>query len=205
MKRIISFLMLIVMCCVFLMGSAESKQSNKILIAPEAPLGKTISIPVGEAEFIRLSDGSLITIADLTTFSNQNEATAFIQGIRAANNQPVQYNPTIDFNSRATHGNALVASITYNYMNTVGLWVEYTTSGDSSSGHITYHSAYTSFTGFTLGIAWHQVSAHSEVTSSGKDIYATARGELAYYLLVDGLIELGRESVDLSGYCYVIH
>ena len=108
MKRIISFLMLIVMCCVFLMGSAESKQSNKILIAPEAPLGKTISIPVGEAEFIRLSDGSLITIADLPTFSNQNEATAFIQGIRAANNQPVQYNPTIDFNSRATHGNALV-------------------------------------------------------------------------------------------------
>ena len=83
--------------------------------------------------------------------------------------------------------------------------MEYTTSGDSSSGHITYHSAYTSFTGFTLGIAWHQVSAHSEVTSSGKDIYATARGELAYYLLVDGLIELGRESVDLSGYCYVIH
>ena len=38
-----------------------------------------------------------------------------------------------------------------------------------------------------------------------KDIYAMASGELEYYFLIDGLIQLGRKAVSLDGYCFVIH
>lgn len=141
----------------------------------------------------------------MPTFSSQREADAFISRLRQSLTNPAQHNPTIEYGARATHGNAKVASIIINGINTLALWVEYSTSGDGNTGIITYHNAYTTFTGFTLGIAWKQISCRSEVTSSGKDIYAAANGEFAYYLLIDGLIELGREAVSLSGYCYAVH
>ena len=61
------------------------------------------------------------------------------------------------------------------------------------------------FANFTLGIAWKQISCGLEVASSEKDINASATEEFAHSLFVDGLIELSREAVSLSGYCYAVH
>ena len=48
------------------------------------------------------------------------------------------------------------------------------------------------------------LSASCRITSSGKDIYVEATGELITSLLVNGIIELYRQDVTLSGYCYAI-
>lgn len=58
--------------------------------------------------------------------------------------------------------------------------------------------------GFTAGLSWHETSTHSEITNSKKDIYATATGELVTYLLIDGLIEIRRQYIRMSGYCWAI-
>ncbi len=202
----------LVMCVVLFMAlmvnavSAESidNDSGKILVLPKCPVGGSISVEIGDAEFIQTNEGKVIRITDLLSFSDRNEATQYVQGLKKAIQNPCDHNATIDFSARATHGDALVRSITYNYLNTLALRVEYTTSGDANTGKITYHRAYTTFSGFTLGIAWNEITCNSQVTASGKDIYASANGELAYYLLIEGLIELGRESVNLSGYCYAV-
>lgn len=207
MKRFVTLLLIAVFCFnifSFVLAENERIDSEKILVLPNCSSGNKIKIPVGNAEYIDIGDGSLIKISNLLTFSNQNEADAYVHGLKTALQAPIQCNPTIDLGMRTTHGNVQVSYITYNYLNTISLWVEYTTSGNYNTGSITYHNAYTTFTGFTLGIAWHQVTAHSEVTSSGKDIYASATGEISYYILIDGLIELGRESVNLYGYCYAV-
>lgn len=186
-------------------ANSEKEDKGTILMVPQCPIGTSVKVPVGDAEYLDIGNGKLIKIANLPRFSSQKDADAFILGLRHAISNPTYFFPTIDFSSKSTHGNVRVASITYNGVRTITLWVEYSTSGDSNTGTITYHNAYTTYTGFSLGIAWNQISSHSEVTSSGKDIYATATGELSYYLLIDGLIELGRESVRLSGYCYAVH
>lgn len=204
MKRIISLLFVTVICFTMVLttsGFADNGtdiSSDRILRLPNCPIGTTMRIPVGNAEYIETAEGQLLKISDLPHFYSQKEAASYIQNIKIASAYPVRH-PIRLANTLASNYNYRVASVTYNYLNTVALWVDYTTSGASHTGVVTYHNAYTTFTGFTLGIAWHEISCHSEVTSSGKDILASAHGELAYYLLVDGFIELGREAVNLSG------
>ena len=208
MKKGFVLLVLVVVflnMCTVSFASSELNNSSIIVTAPKCLLGETVRIPVGDAEYLDVGNGKLIKISELPSISSQREADTFISNLRQALANPTQHNPTIDYTARSTHGNVKVASIIINGLKTLALWVEFTTSGDSNTGIVTYHNAYTTFTGFTLGIAWKQISCRSEVTSSGKDIYASASGEFAYYLLVDGLIELGREAVSLSGYCYAVY
>lgn len=177
---------------------------NNIVEVPFCAAGTTQIIDIGNAEYIRTSDGQMLKVDDLLCFATQAEADEYINGLKDKLRTPVDHAATISFNARATYGDALVSSITYNYLNTLALRVEYTTSGDANTGVVTYHKAYTTFTGFTLGIAWNEITCNSQITSSGKDIYATAHGELAYYILIENLLELGREAVSLSGYCTAV-
>lgn len=205
MKKTMFILALVVLglfCCVSF--AEEDSASGNIAEIPFCPVGTTQTIDIGNAEYIRTSDGQMMKVDDLLCFSTQAEADEYINGLKDKLRTPVDHAATINFNSRATYGDALVSSITYNYLNTLALRLEYTTSGNANTGVVTYHKAYTTFTGFTLGIAWNEITCNSQITSSGKDIYATANGELAYYILVENLLELGREAVNLSGYCAVI-
>lgn len=45
---------------------------------------------------------------------------------------------------------------------------------------------------------------YSKILSGGKDIYATAVGEVVYNLYVNGYIEIGRQSVNLSGTFFAV-
>lgn len=211
MKRLLALLLAFTMTfsisfsATALAAETSNVPSDKIIRLTDCPAGQTITIPVGDAEYIDDGNGKLIKISDLPTFSNQQEANSFISGLRNALSNPIQHDPMSEYATMSTNGNHKVASITYNYTTTIALWVEYTTSGNSNTGKVTYHNAYTTLSGYTLGVSWHEITCHSEVTSSGKDIYASATGNLVYYLLIEDLLEVGREVVNLSGYCAVIH
>lgn len=208
MKKILVFLLSITMICSFsdtvLAQETSAIPDDKIIELPYCPVGETIKIPVGDAEYIDDGTGNLVKISDLLDFTNQQEADDYIDNMKAQLLNPTQYNPMINFNTRATHGDALVASQTIAPAGSIQLRVIYTTSGNSNTGSITQHQAYTTFTGFTLGFGWNEIMCYSQITSSGKDIYAVTAGELTYNLFVDGFIELGRQSIRLDGYCYAV-
>lgn len=207
MKKILSLIMASIMLLSLSVFSAAEEYipEEKILELPYCPVGETRKIPVGSAEYIKDSSGNLIKISDLMFFATQDDADNYISELRQQLSTPTQYNPSINFNSRATHGDALVASQGINFVSSVNLRVAYTTSGNSNTGTITSHEAYTTFTGFTLGFDWEEEMCYSEITSSGKDIYAAAAGELTWYILVEGLIEFAREEIHLEGYCAAVH
>ena len=118
MKKFVAFLLIVILCANIVnsvYANTERISPEKILVIPCIPLGKTISIPVGNAEYIDVGKGSLIKISDLLTFSDQNGADSFIRGLKDAIANPTQHNPTLEFGMRTTHGNVRVASITYNY------------------------------------------------------------------------------------------
>ncbi len=208
MKKLLSLVLsLVLLFTLTIPASAASfgSANDEILKLPYCPVGETIKIPVGSAEYIDDGTGNLIKISDLLSFSSQDEADTYIANMKQQLSAPTQYNPSINFNSRATHGDALVASQLISFASYINLRVAYTTSGNSNTGTITYHEAYTTFTGFTLGFGWDERMCSSQITSSGKDIYAVTTGELTYNLLVDGFIEIGREAIHLEGYCFAVH
>ncbi len=184
----------------------SSIPQGKVLELPYCQPGDTIKIPVGDAEYIDDGSGNLIKISDLLSFETQEDANTYMNSVLSELEQTTQYNPSIDFNlkTRATHGDAIVASKKISFAGHINLGVIFTTSGDHNTGTITHHKAYTTFTGFTLGFGWDESVCSSQITSSGKDIYAVANGTLTYNLLVDGFIELGREPVHLEGYCWTV-
>lgn len=209
MKKMLALVLSAVMIFTFSVPASAHELSagstENIITLPDCPVGARVKIPVGDAEYIVNGAGQLIKISDLISFASQEEADSYIEMMKEQLSVTTQYNPTINFNARATHGDGLVASKKVGVAGTIKLRVAYTTSGDSNTGTITYHEAYTTFSGFTYSFEWNEKLCTSQVTSSGKDIYARAVGELVFYFLVDGLIELGRDSVDLSGYCSAIH
>ena len=209
MKKMLALVLSIVMLFTLSVPASAHEltvdSTENIITLPDCPVGERVRIPVGDAEYIVNGDGQLINISDLMSFVNQEEANSYIEMMKKDLLVTTQYKPTINYNARATNGDALVASQGVGLAGSINLRVAYTTSGNSNTGTITYHEAYTTFTGFTYGFEWEEKLCTSQVTSSGKDIYVRAVGELVYYFLVDGFIELGREAIDLDGYCFVIH
>ena len=93
-------------------------------------------------------------------YNSLEEAIQFIE-------QNVKYNHEINKEplflenniSRATNRNLLVDEHTFTG-GSVKLYANYGTSGDASTGIITYISPYTVFDGFSLGYDWASVPAH---------------------------------------------
>ena len=56
-----------------------------------------------------------------------------------------------------------------------------------------------------MGIDWKEDLVFSEITSSGKDVYAECQGTADIYLLVNNQIKLVSDNIELSGYAFVIH
>lgn len=212
MKKIISLFLAIVMCFsltlpTFAEESGSTLSEDNVLVLPDCEPGTSLKIPIGNAEYIKDGNGNLIKISDLMSFDSQDAADDYVEQLRESLEDTIQLNPKIEFNplTRATNGYAVVAVKEVMFNGRINLCVVYTTSGDSNTGTITHHEAYTTFTGFSFGFSWEESACSSQVTASGKDIFAYTAGVLVYSFMVDGFIELGREPVNLAGYCYAIH
>lgn len=73
-----------------------------------------------------------------------------------------------------------------------------------NKGTITDYGAYTTFTGFTDGFGWEEKHVNASIAPEGKDIIASATGELVYYLFVNGMVEYARQEVSLSGTAFAV-
>lgn len=182
---------------------------ESVIILPKCEVGQVIRIPVGEATHIQTQSGRLIPICDLLHFNNQSDADMFRLKVEEMLSSTTRHNPTININSRATHGDVLVASKKVGEeimlpLSTLSLRVAYTTSGNSNTGTITYHQAYTTLTGITTFHDWDESYCNSEITENGKNIYARTAGTITWSLVSEEVLELGSQFVDLDGYAYVV-
>lgn len=182
----------------------ETPLKNKTLKLQYSPEGELLQTPVGEAEYIDTGKGDLIKISDLFSFETEEEAAKFLETITSELSKSIQFNAATQITPMATYGDTLVSRKIVSFTAYINLRVSYTTSGNSNTGYITSHNAYTTFTGFNLGFGWDERICYSQITSSGKDIYAYTSGTLDFYLLVDGFIRLYSKPVTLSGYAYAI-
>lgn len=136
-------------------------------------------------------------------YNSLEEAIQFIE-------QNVKYNHEINKEplflenniSRATNRNLLVDEHTFTG-GSVKLYANYGTSGDASTGIITYISPYTVFDGFSLGYDWVEKSCGYTISSNKKDAYIYASGQLDYYLIIEGGIKLYSEHINLGRTCYL--
>lgn len=197
-KKIIAMAGAVIMA-VSAMSMSVFAENDNIIKIPELNERENITIPIGDAEYIEDVDGNITVISELPQFDTNEEAELFVNNLKNGIKQ--SYNPVAPL---ATRGDVQVAS--YNAGDGyVRLCVRYTTSGNSNTGTITSHEAYSYFDGYTLFMTWNPTICYSEVTQSGKDIYAYVNGNLTYRVQVGGSIEVGNVPVTLSGYAYVIH
>ena len=206
MFRKISIILLSVIL-IFNLGAASFAQEfeeSEVLKLPERSVGEMIEIPLGEAKYIEKRSGELIDVTDLLSFDTEDEANAYVEMIKAELNNPAQHKTDSLIVPMSTNGDILVDQDHIYLFAYINLRVAYSTSGDNNTGYITYHNAYTTFTGLTYGYDWNEASCYSQIASGGKDIYAAASGVLDYYFLVNGMLRFYSEQIYLSGYAYVI-
>jgi hypothetical protein len=212
LKKLSAIFIAIIMCvCLIPNISVHAEEEEKILDLSTYKNDDSITqVVVGNEKYVKLRDGKIISIDSLPSFDSYEEANNYrnslvtsIMDSESLDSQKILIN---DNHSQllSTHSTVTVASANFSFNCWVSLKVSYTTSGDHNTGVITHHNAYTTLSGYTLAVGWEQTSAHSEITSSGKDIYAEGSGELITYILIKGLIEIGRQTVNLHGYCYPI-
>lgn len=214
MKRVLLFVLIISLalstCMNALADNIKISPQGKTIKAPYCPVDETIRIPIGDAEYIDIGNGQVIKIADLPSFSSMNAANAYKNEIRRQTSQTrliIQNVSSRPMRKAAasgggTNGVQCVAS-SGTIPAWVSLYVSYSTSGPNNTGEITSHSAYTTFTGWTLGTSWNQTHITSRLSGT-KDIYAECAGELVFYILIESLLELNRISLRLSGTCYAV-
>ncbi|HCX65238.1 MAG TPA: hypothetical protein DHN33_08525 [Eubacteriaceae bacterium] len=178
-----AFLFLSLGSVAFAQGS-ESPAKSEIVKLPDCTEREMLRIPIGEAKYVDDGTGKLIKISDLLSFETQEEATEFSETIESELNKSTQFNHATQIAPKSTNGDVLVSKKS-TITGSINLRVAYSTSGDNNTGNITYHNAYTTFTGFTPGFDWDESICYSQV-KSGKDIYAYTSGVLKYYLVVDG-------------------
>jgi len=186
-------------------NNLETPTESEILQLPDCPEGEMVSIPIGEAKYIDNGSGELIKIADLLTFETQEEADEYAKSIKSELNKSTQFDSENIISTMSTNGDVLVDSKYLIFGGEINLRVAYNTSGDNNTGYITYHNAYTNLTGFSFGFDWDESTCYSQVSSSGKDVYAYSSGVLKYYLVIDGLINYYNDPIQLSGYASVVH
>ncbi|WP_418668095.1 hypothetical protein [Allofournierella sp.] len=201
-KPLVSILLVFVITICF---SGITFADDNIVSLPRCGVGDRLLVPIGDAEYIKDQNGNIIPVSGLLSFDTQQEADAFVKDLLSVFNEPNSLAvPPINLNLKSTHGDAVVATRSVAGTGSIKLHITYTTSGDGHTGVITSHSAYTSYTGFTLGFGWDESSCYSEIAASGIDIYAYAAGELTFNILVDGFIEIYREPITLSGMAAVV-
>ena len=154
------------------------------------------NVSVDDNGYFYSKNGTLMNVDDLLKFDSVEDAEISLFKNVESNNATIE-----PFETRSKQ---CVDTADYIAGN-IKLWVSYTTSGDNHTGKITRHNAYTQLTGFSMGIDWKEDLVISEITSSGKDVYAECQGTADIYLLVNNQIKLVSDNIELSGYAFVIH
>lgn len=177
--------------------SANNSEAS-IIAVPDSEPGEVVQIPVNDAEYIRGVNGDLIKITDIQSFSTHEEAEEFRANIKKSV-KDIKDVPSI----LSTDGDVLVSRHTF-WTATLDLRLSYTTSGNSNTGKIQHHRAYTSLTGITTPIEYENIRTYSEIRSSGKDVWCQTTGNLILYTFVSGTIEVLREPVNMGDIVYVV-
>ena len=184
---------------------SEIPESAVILDMSMYPDENVVRIPVGEAQYIRTLDGNVISILDLPKFDTREEADAFVASIKASlSDQSAVPEAEKQLSINTNQYDTVVASKAAG-PGKVNLRIFYTTTGENHTGTVSHYDAYTELTGFTLGFSWDEDYCYANLTSTGLDIQAYSAGQLSFNLLVEGVIELYRQRVELSGTAYAIH
>ncbi|MDO5784740.1 MAG: hypothetical protein Q4P20_06725, partial [Eubacteriales bacterium] len=151
---------------------------------------------VGNAQYIDDGSGTLIPIADLPSFATQEEADKYMDSLVSATTiESENIDKNYSVMAASTSSDKIIASKHISAA-LLRLRVQYT---KNSKGQVTSRKPYTTFTGVTLGLSWHQKSCTSQLSSDKKKISASATGEVAMYLLVDGVLEFARRTHSISG------
>lgn len=135
-------------------------------------------------------------------FDSEEEAMAFID--KYINNMVIEEPENVlDTQTRSTDRTLLVGEEAVGPTASVKLYANYGTSGNASTGTITYIDPYTTFTGFTLGFHWEEKTIGYRIQSNKKDAYIYTSGQLDYYFILEGGIKLGSRKIDLGRTCYL--
>ena len=208
MKKTVCFvlaILLAVMCISVPVCAEEEQNEPKIVKVPKCPANSSIRVDIGDADYIETSDGELIKVSSLPRADGVTNIKNRIKNAQKLGaGDPVLARVAANAEGGSTFGKQKVDSLNV-ALATISLYVEYTTSGPNNTGSITYQKAFTTCTGFTLGWNWKEKTIRSEITSDGKDIYASVNGTVNYYILIEtDQLEVGSSEVNLSGYCYAI-
>lgn len=135
-------------------------------------------------------------------YDSLNEAIKYIQENIKSRKNIFEDRLLLPSLTRATNANLLVDEHDVT-VGKVKLYINYGTSGDSSTGTITYVSPYTVFEGFSMGYDWVEKSIGYNIASNKKDVYVYASGQLDYYVIVNGGIKVWSEHINLGRTCYL--
>lgn len=197
-KKIITISLLLILTLSSNVWAEDHKNSYVVIDESEllSLLDNGVKICKDEIDFIKMSDGSLLDVNSLQCYNSLEEANDYIESLAIVSL------PGIDY--QQTNRDAVVATYQVGGSGYVQLHVSYTTSGDGNTGVITRQSAFTTFYGATFGFGWNEVNHYSYITSSGKDIYASASGEVIYYIIINNSYEVARRYITMEGYVNAI-
>lgn len=200
MKKILSLLLVGIIAstsCINVYAYDASKTTtDNILYISDSVLENDKSVSVGNAEYICDNTGTLIPINAIPSFETQEDADKYLDSLVAdISIQPkAEFEDSISTLARSSQ-DKVVASKKISGA-TLRLRTSYT---KNSNGTASKAKAYTTFTGVTLGLSWHQKNITCSLSKNKKTISASVTGEVAMYLLVDGMVELGRRTHSISG------
>lgn len=139
-------------------------------------------------------------------FNTQEEADAYVlQLVNGIENESNDGMPISNPMAKATYGTALVDTYNIAIGGKVQLKVDYQTSSDANKGSIVYAQGYTVQSGLAIGNTWSEISvAPISFNSSTKDVYAKATGTVDSYIFFEGIGNIYKAPVTLSGYAYLI-
>ena len=175
---------------------AYANAPENVIQIPEYETGEVVRVPVGDAEYVETFDGEIIPISDLMEFDTSEEAEQYFRNlVQSAETVHYTYTPDELISPLSVSDTVKVSTKTAGMGAKINLYVHY---------EITEHSAFTTFTGATLGLGWEEQFADTRLSDSGKDIYAEAVGEISGEFLVDGIVEFYSEDVEITGTCWVL-
>lgn len=105
--------------------------------------------------------------------------------------------------SRFTNVTATVARSNY-AVSVITLYLSYGTFGSGYSGKIKLETPYADQSRFIPEVSWKQTYIHDQISSTGKDVFVTASGELVCSYFISGFLKSIRETVSISGNVTVI-
>ena len=200
MKKILSLLLVGIIAstsCINVYADEASKTTtDNLLYISDSVLENDKSVSVGNAEYICDNTGTLIPINAIPSFETQEDADKYLDSLVAdISIQPkAEFEDSISTLARSSQ-DKVVASKKISGA-TLRLRTSYT---KNSNGTASKAKAYTTFTGVTLGLSCHQKNITCSLSKNKKTISASVTGEVAMYLLVDGMVELGRRTHSISG------